>query len=120
MPLHKTARLMVLLRPISFWLFCSVIFFGTFATAAQTLEETQQQFLRGNYEDVVKTAQKQVAEGSSRDWRALLIQSLLTLGRYGEAYTNAQNGAGEYPVSLQILLLARETALFQNDLTGAN
>src|SRR5262249_50863811 len=86
----------------------------------QTLEEAQQQFLHGDYEKVVKTAQRQVAEGSSSEWRILLIRSLFTLGRYGEAYTNAQNGLGDYPIRMRMFLLARETALFQNDLGGAN
>jgi tetratricopeptide (TPR) repeat protein len=87
---------------------------------AQTLEETRQQFLRGNYEDVIQTAQKQVEDGSSSDWRILLVQSLLTTGRYAEAYTNTQNGMSDYPIRLRLFLLAREAALYHNDLTGAN
>src|SRR6185437_11779832 len=35
-------------------------------------------------------------------------------------YTNAQNGLGDYPLQLRMFLLARQAALFQNDLTGAN
>ena len=120
MPLHKTARLMLRLLPISFWLFCGVVFFNCRSLSAQTLEETQQQFLRGNYDEVIKVAQKQIEDGSGSDWRILLIQSLLTVGRYGEAYTNAQNGIGDYPVRLRMFLLAREAALYQNDLKGAN
>ena len=65
-------------------------------------------------------AKKQVAGGSSSDWRILLVQSLLAVGRYGEAYTNAQNGLGDYPLQLRMFLLARQTALYQNDLNGAN
>lgn len=120
MPLYRTARLMVWLTPISFWLFGGVAFFNGHSASAQTLEETQQQFLRGNYEDVIKVAQKQVAEGSSSEWNMLLVESLLTVGRYGEAYTNAQDGIGSYPIRLRSFLLAREAALYQNDLTGAN
>jgi tetratricopeptide (TPR) repeat protein len=120
MLLHRPARLMVCWMPISFWLLCTIILFRCPAAAAETLEETQQQFLRGNYEDVIRTAKKQVAEGSSSEWRALLVQSLLTVGRYGEAYTNAQNGLGSYPVRMRMFLLARETALYQNNLAGAN
>jgi tetratricopeptide (TPR) repeat protein len=108
------------LKPISFWLFCGVVFLRCSFAPAQTLEETQQQYLRGNYEDVIKTAQKQVAGGSSSDWRIPLVQSLLTVGRYGEAYTNAQNGLRDYPIRLRMFLLAREAALYQNDPAGAN
>jgi len=120
MPLHKTARLMVCLMPISFWLWCGFTFLGVSSAAGQSLEEAQQQFLRGNYEDVIKTARKQVEDGSSSDWRILLVRSLLTVGRYGEAYTNAQNGVDDYPMRLRSFLLAREAALYQNDLRGAN
>ena len=120
MPFRTTARLMVRLMPISFWLLCSVAFFNVSSAAAQTLEEAQQQFLHGNYEDVITTAKKQVAEGSSSEWRALLVRSLLTVGRYREAYTNAQNGLNDYPIRLRMFLLAREAALYQNNLAGAN
>src|SRR5258708_4971421 len=120
MPSRRIARLMVRLMPISFWLLCGVILFGGSSAGAQTLEDTQQKFLHGDYEDVIMAAKKQVAEGSSSEWRTLLIRSLLTVGRYGEAYTNALNGLGDYPIRLRIYLLAREASLYQNDLTGAN
>jgi tetratricopeptide (TPR) repeat protein len=106
--------------PISFWLLCGVILFqGPFADA-QTLEETQQQFLHGNYEEAIRVAKKQVGEGSSSEWRALLVRSLLTVGRYGDAYTNALNGLSDYPIRVRMFLLAREASLYQNDLSGAN
>jgi tetratricopeptide (TPR) repeat protein len=117
---RSKARLMVRLMPTFFWLLCGVILLGDFSAAAQTLEETQQQFLSGKYEDVIMAAKKQVAEGSSSEWRTLLIRSLLTVGRYGEAYTNALNGLSDYPIRLRAFLLAREASLYQNDLVGAN
>ena len=120
MSLHKPARLMVRWMPIFFWLLCAVFFLRTPAARAQSLEDTQQEFLQGKYQDVIMTAKKQVAEGSSSDWRMLLVRSLLAVGRYGEAYTNAQNGLTDYPVRLRMFLLAREAALYQNDLRGAN
>jgi tetratricopeptide (TPR) repeat protein len=106
------------LMPICFW--CGVVLCGGLSARAQTLEETQDKFLHGKYEDVIMTAKKQVAEGSSSDWRVLLVQSLLAVGRYGDAYTNAQSGVNDYPIRLRMCLLARETALYQNDLAGAN
>jgi tetratricopeptide (TPR) repeat protein len=105
---------MVRLMPIAIWLLCGAV------SGAQTLEDTQQDFLHGKYEDVIMATKKQIAEGSSSDWRMLLIQSLLAVGRYGEAYTNAQNGLTDYPIQLRMFLLAREAALYQNDLRGAN
>jgi tetratricopeptide (TPR) repeat protein len=88
---------------------------------AQDLEKMQQQYLRGNYDEVIATAQKEVANDSyNSDWRALLVKSLLTVGRYGEAYTNATQGLDNYSSTIEMRLLARETALYQNDLAGAN
>jgi tetratricopeptide (TPR) repeat protein len=82
---------------------------------AQSVDESQTQFLHGNYQDVITTAQKKLAAGSSMEWRILLIKSQLTVGRYDEAFTNAAAGMDDFPYSIRTLLLARETALFHND-----
>lgn len=111
---------MVCWMRIFLWLFCGVAWFQGLSSAAQSLEDTQQQFIQGNYGAVLKTARKQVQDGSSSDWRILLIRALLATGHYGEAYTNAQNGLEDYPIRMRMFLLAREAALYQNDLNGAN
>ncbi len=99
---------------------CGLLYLGSSATA-QSLKETEQQFLHGNYTEVIVTAQKKVADGDYLgDWRILLVKSLLTVGRYGEAYTNASDGVNYIPDSIGLRLLARETALYQNDPAGAN
>jgi tetratricopeptide (TPR) repeat protein len=87
---------------------------------AQDLEEMQRQFLRGHYDEVIKTARKEVAgNGYRSDWRRLLVKSLLTVGRYGEAYTNAMAGLDDYSSTIELRLLARETELYQNDPAAA-
>ena len=87
---------------------------------AQDLQEMQQQFLRGNYTGVIQTAQKAVDDNNYRsDWRMLLVKSLLATGRYGEAYTNAMAGLNGYSSDIGMRLLARETALYQNNLAEA-
>jgi hypothetical protein len=48
----------------------------------------------------------------------LLVKSLLATGRYDEAYSNAMAGAAD-SYNLSLRLLARETALYQNDAAGA-
>ena len=102
-------------------LLCSGALFAATNADAQDLGDMQRQFLRGNYADVIKTAQKEVADdGYNSDWRLLLVKSLLTVGRYGEAYTNAMAGLNNYSGTIELRLLARETALYQNDLVGAN
>lgn len=104
-----------------FRLFCSGLLFAGISAGAQDLGEMQRQFLRGNYTEVIRTAQKEIDDNPYRsDWRRLLVKSLLTVGRYGEAYTNAAAGLNDYSSNIGLLLLARETALFQNDQGGAN
>jgi len=109
------------LMPLIFRLCCwSWLLMGTTASA-QDLEEMQRQFLRGNYAGVIKTAQKEVADNGYRnDWRMLLVKSLLSVGRYGDAYTNAMAGLNDYSSTIEMRLLARQAALFQNDVAGAN
>lgn len=88
---------------------------------AQTLEQTRADFLSGHYDTVIKTTQKKVEAGQYVDgWRVLLVKSLLTVGRYAEARSNAVAGVDEFPGSLQLHLLAKEADLFQNDLAAAN
>jgi tetratricopeptide (TPR) repeat protein len=121
MPVRKTFLSAARLMPVFFRLFCFSLFFPARNLGAQTLEETEQQFSRGNYPEVIAAAQKKVDDGDYRgDWRMLLVKSLMTVGRYGEACTNANNGVNFVPRSIALRLLARETALFQNDPAGAN
>jgi tetratricopeptide (TPR) repeat protein len=88
---------------------------------AQDLDETQRAFLHGNYEEVIQSAERAVAANPyGSEWRVLLIKSLLTTGHYAEAYTNAMRALGGYSVTLETRLLARQAALYQNDLRGAN
>lgn len=88
---------------------------------AQTLEEAQDLYWRGNYTEVVKSAKKKIEDGTYRtDWRMLLVRTLLTLGRYDEAYTNATQGLNSYSSNIGMRLLARETALYKNNPAEAN
>ena len=98
MSARKTSLPVARLAPILFRLFCGGWLGLGRAADAQSLEETQRQFLRGHYAEVITTAQKKVDEGDYRgDWRMLLVKSLLTVGRYGEAYTNASAGLNHLP-----------------------
>jgi hypothetical protein len=98
---------------------CGIVF-SLIRVAAQEIEEAQEQFRRGNYEEVIQIAQKNVDAGGSPDWRLLLIRAQLTTGRYPEARTNALKAVNSFPTSLQTLLLARQADLFQNELESAS
>jgi tetratricopeptide (TPR) repeat protein len=88
---------------------------------AQTLDQTEREFLHGHYDAVIDTTQKKVDAGQYIDgWRVLLVKTLLTVGRYPEACSNALAGVEDFPGSMQLRLLARESALFQNDAAGAD
>jgi len=92
----------------------SFLFLVSLATA-QTVEETQKQFIHGDYDKVIAVTQKKVAQGAYQDdWRILLIKSLLATGRYKEAFDAAKPAASD-SYNLPLHLLARETALYQND-----
>ncbi|HWF17712.1 MAG TPA: tetratricopeptide repeat protein, partial [Verrucomicrobiae bacterium] len=88
---------------------------------AQTFEETQQDYRHGDYEKVIKTASKKIEDYDyGGDWRLLLIKTLLTVGRYHEAHTNALAALHDYSDGLEKHLLARETYLYENDAESAN
>jgi tetratricopeptide (TPR) repeat protein len=98
----------------------AVILLVGLGTHAQTLPQTQAQFLAGNYDAVVETTKKQIQAGDYEDaWRVLLVKSLLTTGHYGDARSYALAGVDNYPGSIQLRLLAREAQLYQGNPDGA-
>lgn len=122
MPRSKLFMSVAVLWPIGLWLVGGSFLVIAPRASAQSFEETQQEYLRGHYEKVIETARKKVEEGDyGGDWRVLLIKSLLTVGHYHEAHTNALAGLHEYySATLEKHLLARETYLYENDPAGAN
>jgi tetratricopeptide (TPR) repeat protein len=105
---------------LAFQLVMAGIFFRAGNVGAQSLDAAQNQFLRGDYAGVITNAQQQLGADSDRaDWRVLLVRSLLMVGRYDEAYTNATAGLNEDSPSIALRLLARETALYKNNLAEA-
>ncbi len=96
----------------------SIFFFLALAASAQTVDETEKQLLHGDYDKVIEITRKKVAQGAYQDaWRIMLIKSLMATGRYAEAHTNAAAVAAD-SYNLSLHLLARETAMYQNDSAG--
>jgi tetratricopeptide (TPR) repeat protein len=107
------------LQPAGRWLAVWAYLLLVSLAAAQSVEETHRQLLRGEYETVIRVTQKKVDGGAYQDdWRIMLVQALLATGRYHEAYTNAVAGAAN-SYNLTLRLLARETTRYQNDEAGA-
>ena len=108
------------LLPLAWLLGCGVLL-PVWKVRAQAVEDAQTQFIHGDYAAVIATAQKELAADDYRnDWRQLLVKSLMTVGRYDEAYTNAVAGLNGYSPGVAARLLARETALFVNKPAEAN
>ena len=120
-PIISINALLAALPPFWLGLASVALLFSVSIASAHLLEETQNDFRHGKYESVAAAAQKKVAAGDYQEgWRILLVKSLLTLGRYQEAQTNAQAGLDNYSGRLELRLLTREADLFQNDVAGAN
>jgi tetratricopeptide (TPR) repeat protein len=88
---------------------------------AQSFEQTEDQYLHGHYKDVIANTRSNIDAGEDVDsWRVLLVKTLLTVGRYAEARSNATVGVKGFPGSIQLRLLERQADFFQNDPAGAN
>lgn len=121
MPRRRNFLAVAFLWRSGLWLIGCGLLILVSGAAARSLEDSQRDFLQGKYDEVIKTAEKQVAAGDYSDnWRVLLVKSLLTVGRYGEAHTNALAFVDDYSGFLEKRLLLRETFLYQNDPAGAN
>jgi len=107
------------LLPKSLRLIAGVCFLAVFSLAAQTLNEAQQLFLRGDYAAVIKAAQGR-SNSLSTDWHVLFVKSLMMTGQYAEARQRAKVAFEYSPMDLRVLLLARESALFANDAIEAS
>ncbi|MGC3960068.1 MAG: hypothetical protein QM813_19695 [Verrucomicrobiota bacterium] len=76
------------------------------------MEATENLFQSGQYSQSIAAATAGLAERPwSEDWRVLLTQSLLTLGRNAEAQLVVSNGLNQGQPSLRICWLAREVYL---------
>jgi predicted Zn-dependent protease len=76
------------------------------------LEDAQKLFLTGNYKASLEAAQESAAERPySTDWQVLLAESLLALGRYGEAQTAISNVLERGYANPRLRWLAREVYL---------
>ncbi|HEX3989025.1 MAG TPA: hypothetical protein VHZ30_06315, partial [Verrucomicrobiae bacterium] len=98
-----------------------ILFLLTVSLHAQSIEDARQDYLRGNFDKVIKIAEKKAEDGDYRgDWRILLVKTLLTTGRYTEARTNALAAVADYAGGVEMRLLARETLLYSGDRQGAD
>jgi tetratricopeptide (TPR) repeat protein len=79
---------------------------------AADLGEVQRAFLAGNYTAVIKQATAELADSpGNTEWSMLLVQALLTVGRYGDADKAMKEALARDTRSIRLRWLAREVAL---------
>jgi len=87
------------------WLSSSVVFGADFETA-------HRQCLQGDYGQAIAAAERALAEDSaSEEWTCLLLEGLLTVGRYESASQAASNALARESASLRLQWFARECFL---------
>ncbi len=93
----------------------ALIWLGTaFAPSAlgAELEETRQQFTKGNYTEVIRLSEQAISDQEySEEWRLLWIESLLKLGRYTNAQSVLTTNLERYASSVRLRLLGHEVLL---------
>jgi tetratricopeptide (TPR) repeat protein len=90
----------------------TVLLVGSLETRAGEFEDCQKKFLKGDYEEAVRLAEKALrADDANQDWSLLLTQALLTLGRYADAETAITKAAARYDDSIRVRLLGYEVLL---------
>lgn len=70
----------------------------------------QRAFLAGNYSSVIRDAQAALKENPTAEWSMLLVQGLLTTGKYREADTAMAEALARDPRSIRLRWLARDVA----------
>jgi tetratricopeptide (TPR) repeat protein len=76
---------------------------------AAEIEDARPLFIKGQYQDCIKLCEEALVEKEpSEEWRLLLGQSLLALGRYTNAYTVISTNLEKFPWSVRLRLLGRE------------
>ncbi|MSU70789.1 MAG: tetratricopeptide repeat protein [Opitutus sp.] len=74
-------------------------------------EEVQADFLAGKHAGAIKAAQAGLSDAPANgEWSLLLVQSLLAVGRYGEADAAMREALGRDAQSIRLRWLAREVA----------
>jgi tetratricopeptide (TPR) repeat protein len=77
--------------------------------SAADLDDVRPLFIKGEYTKCIKACQEAIAEREfSEEWRLLLVESLMAVGRYTNALSVVQTNLSRYPWSVQLRLLAHE------------
>src|SRR5262245_16370576 len=73
------------------------------------LADARKQFIGGQYEECIKTTEQAISDPEYKEeWRLLLAQPQLALGRYPAALTTVSNALNRYSSSVRVRLLGHE------------
>jgi tetratricopeptide (TPR) repeat protein len=88
----------------------AAILFGTAPPGRSAdLADVRPLFIQGEYSKCIKACQEAIAEREpEEEWRLLLAQSLMAVGRYTNAHSVVQTNLTRFPWSVQLRLLAHE------------
>ena len=108
-----TARYISRFRTFPAALLCVCLSGGLAGRAfSAEIEVCREQFRTGQYAECIETARAAIEEKAfSSEWRALMIESEMTLGRYSEAAEDVNSVLQYYSLSLRLLKLGHEVYL---------
>ncbi len=93
---------------------------AVFHLEAADLQQARQEFLAGNYTNSVRLAEQAIgANDPDEDWRLLLANSLLTLGRHTNAQAVITTNLSRYSTSIRTRLLGHEVFRLNGDTNRA-
>ena len=93
----------------------SIIFAGTSFGASQTadFEKARKLFNTGQYSECIKSTQKAIVNGAyGPQWRILMVESLMELGRYEEAAREINTALERHRFSIRLLKLGYSANLY--------
>src|SRR5262249_17808684 len=80
-----------------------------FSLGAADLRDAQRLYLRGDYTQCIRMAEKAISERDlDEEWRLLLTQALLAVGRYTNAESVMHVGLDAHPSSIRLRVQAYE------------
>src|SRR4051794_27726872 len=75
---------------------------GSSSLQAAEIDDAKQAFVKGQYSNCIHLCQQAIGEQEyGEEWRLLLIQSLMTVGQYTNAFSVLTNNLERYSSSLR-------------------
>jgi len=90
------------------------------SVSAADIDTTREQFKTGQYDQCFESSKKAIEDGAySVEWRILMIETLLEMGRYDQAVDDMDIALLNYPVSMRLLELGHRVYLHREESSRA-